>query len=122
MLVPGVFEDLLAMEAGDTIKLQIAEENDFTCRVVVRGLVNQLPGQQFTDYQTTMEIYASMGGVPVVIPMTDYKLIIDQIWDRFPERYAAYKNATAGYEFVDEIPKHKCFIKLNPDITPAQQT
>ena len=31
-------------------------------------------------------------------------------------------NKTAEYEFTDNIPKQKCFIKLNPNITVAQET
>ena len=120
MIIPGVFEDMQGMKAGDTVKLQIAVQNDFTWRTTIRGLVNQVPGQQFTDYTTTAIMYLALGGLPVMVPTTDFKDIMNEYWLQFPERKEAFYNKTADYEFVDGIPKQKCFIKLNPDITEEQ--
>ena len=97
MLIPGVFQDMLSIDAGDTAKLQIANQNDMTWRVIVRGIVNQLPGQQFTNFQTTAQIYDALGGIPVVVPMTDYKAILDEEWTNFPDRAEAFQNKTAAY-------------------------
>ena len=44
---------MLAVEAGDEMKIQVADENDLTMRTVVRGLATQFPGFYFTDYMST---------------------------------------------------------------------
>ena len=53
ILLPSVLGNMLAVEAGDEMKVQVADENDLTMRAVVRGLATQFPGFYFTDYMST---------------------------------------------------------------------
>ena len=38
ILIPSVLGNMLAVEAGGEMKVQVADENDLTMRTVVRGL------------------------------------------------------------------------------------
>ena len=64
-----------------------------------------------------MLYFDSFGGVPVVIPMTAFKDNLNTMWEHYPDAYQTFLEAIEGYEFVDDIPKHRGYVKLNPDIT-----
>ena len=86
ILLPGALEQTQGFQAGDVVKFQTAEENDATNRFVVRALVNQMPGQQFTNYQSLLLVYQSLGGVPVIMSNDDYTTLLNQDWEMFPLR------------------------------------
>ena len=80
--------------------------------MIVRSSASQMPGMLFTDYQTTLLLYQSLYGIPVLITEDTYKTMLDQTWAMFTERGENFKAAIDGYGFTDDIPKEKCFVKL----------
>ena len=66
-IIPSALANKFALEAGDIVKLMQSKDNDFTTRFQIRSTASAMPGLLFTDYQTTMMIYDSSFGVPMVI-------------------------------------------------------
>lgn len=54
---------------------------------MVRALVNQIPGFKFTNYLSTFSILqSSQYGIETLISMDDMKAILDEHWQKFPDR------------------------------------
>ena len=70
-----------------------------------------------TNYLTTLQLYGDKGGAGVAVSMDTYKVMLDTYFSKYTDRAVDYRDAIAKYDFVDGIPKQKCFIKLNPAIT-----
>ena len=55
----------------------------------------------------------------MVVSTDDYTKDLTAYFTMFPDRFEDFLKNIKKYQFTDYIPKLKCFIKLNPDITAA---
>ena len=74
MLIPGALQSYMGMDAGDAVKLQVTDDvnNHVTNRYVIRALVNQMPGQQFTNYLSNLLIEINAGGPAITITIETF--------------------------------------------------
>ena len=50
--IPGVISSYLAVDAGDLMKIQLGDSNEFTYRALVRSVLIKMPGMYMTNYDS----------------------------------------------------------------------
>lgn len=70
-----------------------------------------MPGWFFTAYQSAQFFSQQL------VSEQQLKSIIQDFFDMYPGSRENYYNMIATYNFTNDIPKYKMFVKLNPNIT-----
>ena len=102
VLVESAFEDKLSTNAGDIIRMKMNDNSQYAYRTEVRGMINKMPGFQFTGYNTPINIF---GNPSALISFDQYTKILDDFSELYPEALPYFYNQTSAYQWKDGIPK-----------------
>ena len=96
--IPGVISSYLAADAGDLMKIQLGDSNEFTYRAIVRSVLIKMPGMYMTNYESYyLALLATTYGIPAIVSMEAIKLILENEWTKYPSRETAFNEAIADY-------------------------
>ena len=96
--IPGVISSYLAADAGDLIKIQLGDSNEFTYRAIVRSVLIKMPGMYMTNYESYYQaLLTTAYGIPAIVSMEAIKLILENEWTKYPSRETAFNAAIADY-------------------------
>lgn len=91
MLITGALKNSYSVSAGDLIKTQQEfEDGEYQVRALVRGILKKMPYFYFSDY-ATVKAHPSY-----LISTTQYALLMQQAWVKFPEYYQHWKENYAN--------------------------
>ena len=119
MLLPAGLESIISVDSGDIIRLRNFKNNaDWTYRTDIRGMITKMPGFSFSGYATGVQLLGTPNGL---VSDIQYGQMIADYASIFPDRMEYFYSQTSQYEWKDNLPKQKLFVKLKDGISAQER-
>lgn len=116
LLLSSGLQQPMGIEAGNIVNWQAFYHGTVKYRSTVRGLVTKFPGFTFSGLNTIQFL-----GNTALMSMDQFEVFLQDLYNTNVDYEQRVQNKTAGYTFVDNIPKGILFVKLNPDISDSKR-
>lgn len=119
ILLAEGFRDFLSMDTTRPGRLNVGgHSQQLAYKVKVQAMLTKLPGWYFTAYQSAQFFSQQL------VSETQYKALIEdfiQTSDKPEELRQNYADMINTYNFTNDIPKYKVFVKLNQTISDERR-
>jgi ABC-type antimicrobial peptide transport system permease subunit len=112
VIVPEGYRDVLSLDTKRGARICIGSRRNCKTayKVKVRAMLTKIPGFFFTAYQS-----AQFFGQQLVSEK-QYKAILEDYFRTNPGARKNFEDMISSYNFTEDVPKYKLFIKLAPNI------
>lgn len=117
ILISEGFRDVLSMDTSQIGRLCVGDRRrcNRQFRVKPRAMATNIPSWFFTAYQNVQ--FFSQG----LVTSNQFKIILNDFLDTYPESKDNYDKMIDTWDFEDDIPKLKLYVKLDENISRGRQ-
>ena len=110
VIIPEGYRDVLSLDTTRSARICINDCKS-AYKVKIRAMITKMPGWFFTGYQSAQFFGQQL------ISESQYKEILEDYFETHEGTRENFQGIINTYNFTDDVPKYKLFIKLNPNIT-----
>lgn len=113
VIVPEGYRDVLSLDTSRPARICFGSKGNCktSYRVKVTAMLTKIPGFYFTGYQSA-QFYGAQ-----LVAESQYKELLDDYFSMNEGSEDAFYELIGDYDFSNDVPKYKMFIKLNESIS-----
>jgi len=117
IMVPEGYRDVLSLSTERPARMCFGTKKNCKTayKVEVVTMATKVPGFFFTGYQTA-QFFGQQA-----ISEVQYRELLEDFFETHPGSRENFQDIIQGYNFTNDIPKYKLFVKLSPDITQSRR-
>lgn len=117
VLVPEGFRDVLSLDTNRNARICVGQKGvcKTAYRVKIRGMLTKIPGWFFTAYQSAQFFSQQLISEPQMVSL------LKDFFSMYLNAEDNYNDMIASYNFTNDIPKYKMFVRLSSNITDERR-